>query len=97
MRSSHARRTLALEAGRFIKQGKEHTLDICRAIARCHQLVVNLDIKRLLTDLSAPSPPASRNTPHIALHAITLTILLYRPMVIGDTLTHLSRYRKSAR
>ena len=51
MRSNHARRPLALEASRFIKQGKEHTLDICRAIARCHQLVVNLDVKRLLTDL----------------------------------------------
>ena len=26
-------------------------LDICRAIARCHLLVVNLDVKRLLTEL----------------------------------------------
>ena len=51
MRSSHARRPLALEASRLIKQRKEHALDICRAIARCHLLVVNLDVKRLLTEL----------------------------------------------
>ena len=39
MRSSHARRPLALEASRLIKQRKEHALDICRALLdRCSAL-----------------------------------------------------------